>query len=233
MGNDKLKYANLKVGLTVFIGVVIFLTFIFLVGTEINIFNKTLRLKIFLSSVEGFSSGSMVTLGGLKIGSVDDIHFSQKDGVNGVDVAFTINAKYSPQITESSIASIKNKGLLGDKYIDISIGQKGETPVNDGSYLPLSESISLESFTHKLEPMMENLDAVLKNLNTISTNMTTDKSAIGVLLNDEKVGGELKSVVADLNSFTKAVTNQKGSLGKLAYDDKLYKNINSISENLN
>ena len=86
MGNEKLKYANLKVGLTVFVGIVIFLTFIFLVGTEINIFNKTLRLKIFLSSVEGFSTGSMVALGGLKIGSVDEIKFAQKDGINGVDV---------------------------------------------------------------------------------------------------------------------------------------------------
>lgn len=232
MGNDKLKYANLKVGLTVFTGIAIFLTFIFLVGTEINIFNKTLRLKIFLGSVEGFSTGSMVTLGGLKIGSVDDIHFSQKDGVNGVDVAFTINAKYSPHITESSLATIKNKGLLGDKYIDISIGQDGEMPVADGSYLPLSESISLEKFTHKLEPMMDNLDTVLKNLNTISTNLTTDKSAIGVLLNDQKVGGELKSVIADLSSFTKAVSNQKGSLGKLAYDNSLYNNLNSITNNL-
>lgn len=52
MGNEKLKYANLKVGMTVFVGIVIFLTFIFLVGTEINVFNKTIRLKIFLSSVE-------------------------------------------------------------------------------------------------------------------------------------------------------------------------------------
>lgn len=233
MSNEKLKYANLKVGSTVLVGIVIFLTFVFLVGTEINIFNKTLRFKIFLSSVEGFSSGSMVALGGLKIGSVDEINFSQKDGVNGVDVAFTINAKYSDQITESSIATIKNKGLLGDKYIDISIGQKGEKPMPDGTYLPLSESISLEKFTHKIEPMMDNLDAVLKNLNTISANLTTNKSAVGVLLNDEKVGGELKSVIADLNSFTKAVSNQKGSLGKLAYDNSLYNNLNNISENLN
>lgn len=232
MGNEKLKYANLKVGMTVFVGIVIFLTFIFLVGTEINVFNKTIRLKIFLSSVEGFSTGSMVALGGLKIGTVDEIGFAKKEGVNGVDVAFTINAKYNNQITESSIASIKNKGLLGDKYIDISIGQEGEPPVTDGSYLPLSESISLETFTHKLEPMMNNLEAVLNNLNKISTNMTTSKSAVGILLNDEKVGGELKSVVSNLRSFTNAMSNQKGSLGKLAYDNTLYDNLTNVSSNL-
>ena len=232
MVNDKLKFANLKVGLTVFAGITIFLTFVFLVGTEINIFNKTLRFKIFLSSVEGFSSGSMVTLGGLKIGSVDEINFSQNNGINGVDVAFTINAKYSPQITTSSIASIKTKGLLGDKYIDISIGQEGEEPIADASYLPLSESITLEKFTHKIEPMMENFDSVLKNLNTITEGLTQNKSSIGVLLNDEKVGTELKSVIADLSSFTKSVSQQKGSLGKLAYDNSLYNNLNSITSNL-
>ena len=233
MGNEKLKFANLKVGITVLIGIAIFFFFIIIVGTEINYFSRTLTYKIFLKNVEGFSSGSMVTLGGLKIGSVDDIEFATRDGVNGIDVTFTINAKYERQITESSIATIKTKGLLGDKYIDLSIGQEDETPISDGAYVPLDEPITLETFTKKLEPAVDDLAKVLNNLNTITANLTSENSAVGVLLNNEQIANEIKTVVSDLRSFTKAVANQKGTLGKLAYDDSLYENLNKLSGNLN
>ena len=233
MSNDKLKFANLKVGLTVFIGIAIFLFFIVLVGSEINYFSETLKMRIFVQNVEGFSTGSMVTLGGLKIGSVDEIEFAKRDGQNGINVGFTINSKYSPKITKTSIASVKNKGLLGDKYIDISIGQPGEDLVKDGEYLPLASTITLETFTNKLEPMMDNFAVVLENLNTITTSLSDNKSAFGILLNDEHVGTELKSVINKLNLFATNVSRKNGTLGKLATDSQLYDNLNAVTSNFN
>lgn len=232
MANQKLKFANLKVGITVLIGIIIFFVFVTLIGTEINYFSKTKTYKIFISNVEGFSVGSMVALGGLKIGSVEDIGFAKKDGVNGVDVSFTVNEKYQNQITINSVASIKNKGLLGDKYIDISIGQVGETPLESNSYLPLAQQITLESFTNKLAPMMDNLSGILENLNTITSSLSNKESAMGILLNDKEAGTELKLVIRKLNQFATTISDKNGTLGKLANDATLYNNLSSLTNNL-
>ena len=104
MAKSPLKFSNLKVGLTVFAGLVIFFVFIFLVGSEGNFLSKTYKLKMFVTDVQGLSGGSLVSLGGLKIGDVEDMKFTSMKGKNGILITLSIKDKYKPQITEMSTA---------------------------------------------------------------------------------------------------------------------------------
>ena len=88
------KISNLKVGLTVFVGLVIFFILIFLVGVQGDYFRSNYKLKIFLQNVEGLNGGAMVTLGGLKVGTVDKMDFGRRDDQNGIDVTLKILSEY-------------------------------------------------------------------------------------------------------------------------------------------
>lgn len=233
MSKNLLKLSNLKVGLTVFIGLVILFIFLFIVGSENNFLTSKYQLKIFVSNVQGLNSGSMVSLGGIKIGSVKDIAFARKDGENGVNVTLDILTKYQPQITKNSTAQVKTIGLLGDQFVDISIGQTGEEPLREGEYITVKPTLTFDKFADKIDPVVDDFSGVMKNLRVISDSIAHGKGMVGRMINSPATGRNLEELIANINSVTGAINQKKGTLGKLAYDSSLYNNLTELTGNIN
>ena len=233
MAKNTLKLSNLKVGLTVFIGLVILFIFLFIVGSENSFLSSKYELKIFVENVQGLNDGAMVSLGGIKIGHVKDRKFTRKDGVNGVDVTMDILTEYKPQITKHSTAQVKTIGLLGDQFIDITIGQKGEEPLKDGDYIPVKPTLTFEKFADKIDPLVDDFSGVMKNLKSISDSIAHGKGMVGRMINSTSAGKNLEELLANVNSVAGAINQKKGTLGKLAYDSSLYNNLTELTGNIN
>lgn len=111
-------------------GVAAFLTFatmliiliVYIIGSNQRVFDSKYPLYMFLPNVQGLESGAFVTLSGLKVGVVGDLSFSRQEEEQGILIELKINRKYAPMITTSSRATIKTMGILGDKYVDITLG---------------------------------------------------------------------------------------------------------------
>ncbi len=233
MSKSSLQFSNLKVGLTVFIGLVIFFFFIFLVGTSSDYFSKTYKLKMFVENVNGLADGSLVSLGGMKIGDVSDMTFAQKDGENGILITLNIKAKYQNQITLSSSAKIQTLGLLGDKFVDVSIGQPDEKTLKDGDFIKVEQAFSLETLATKINPALDDFTKAISNIKSISDSISRGKGSIAKLINNSNAADELESILKDLKKFSVAVIDKKGTLGKLAFNDEIFNNLNELSDNLN
>ncbi len=232
MEKSSLRFSNLKVGLTIFIGLVIFFIFIFLVGTEGNYFSSTYDLKIFVDNTEGLTEGSMVTLGGLKIGSVSDLEFTRRNGENGINITLSIKSNYKKQITNSSNATIKTIGLLGDRFVDISIGQPNDPPLSQGEFLPVNPTFSFDKLGTKIQPALDDFSRLLANLRSITDTISSGKGTIGKLINKTNTVDKFESVLRGLDKFLTTVNSKQGSLGKMAYDSTLYVKLNVLSDNL-
>ena len=232
MDNKKLTLRNLKVGLTVFLGLVVLFIFLFLVGSENNAFSSTYRLNIFLKNIQGLTKGSMVSLGGMKIGSVNGFEFKKVNDVNGVIVSLKIPEKYKPMISVKSFAMLKTVGLLGDETIDISIGQKNETSLKENAFITLKPTLSFASFADKMTPVLDDFASTMKNLSSITNKIAKGEGSLGGLLKNPTALNNLESVLNNLSSITKAIVNKKGSIGKLTYDTSLYDNLSILSSNL-
>ncbi len=233
MNNKKLTLRKLKVGITVFLGLVVLFIFLFLVGSENNVFVSTYRLNIFLSNIQGLTNGSIVSLGGMKIGNVESFEFSKKNDVNGIVTSLKIPEKYKNMITVKSYAMLKTIGLLGSMTVDISMGQIGEKPLEDNDFLTVKPTLSFESFADKMNPVLDDIAGTMKNLNKITNKLAKGEGSLGRLLDDPAALNNLESVLNNLNSITKAIVNKKGSIGKLTYDTSLYDNLSLLSNNLN
>jgi phospholipid/cholesterol/gamma-HCH transport system substrate-binding protein len=229
---DKQKFSNLKVGLTVFTGLIIFFIFIFLVGIEGQYFSESYHLKIFVENVEGLANGSMVTLGGLKVGTIDKMEFAKRNGKNGIDITLNILKEYEDQITKQSVAVVSTKGLLGDKFINISLGQPGDKSLNDNDFITVQPTLSLDVLSEKIEPSIEDFSRLMSNLRMISDTIMNGNSSIGRLIKNPDAADDLEKILKNLNSFTTAIVEEKGSLGKLAYDPQIYNELSNLSMNL-
>lgn len=230
------KYAKLKVGFTVLAGIAIFIFFVLIVGTENNLFTRTYTINLFVTDLEGLTNGSMVTLGGLKIGHVNKLEFSQMNGVNGIIISISISKEIQNRITEKSYATIKGIGLLGDKYVDITIGNTMEKILEDGQFINVLPSYSLESSVKKLEEKVSatltNFDSVLYEFKNITSKINNGDGTASRLINSPSLYDNINSVSGKFNRITDAIIEKRGTLGKTIYDDELYNNLRSTTSNL-
>ncbi len=232
MNQAQLKWSSLKVGIVVLIGLIVFVFIVSIVGTEQNIFASTYQLKFFVTNVHGLVNGAMVSLGGLKVGFVRSMQFATRDSLNGVDVTADILTKYRPTITTSTIAQIKTIGLLGDKYIDLSIGGKGEQALAEGSFIPINESFDIETAGPQFKEALADFTELLKHAKGIAASMERGEGSIGRLIRQPNVANEMERFLHSLNGLMAAVEEKRGALGKFVYDESFGRDISTVSSNL-
>jgi phospholipid/cholesterol/gamma-HCH transport system substrate-binding protein len=212
-----LRWAELRVGLLVLVGTGLLIFILAIVGSNIKLFTPEYRLMLFVPNIEGLVNGSMVTLAGRKVGFVNDMRFVQVEGQNGVQVELKLDKSFQDRITDHSQAIIRTIGLLGDKYIDISLGSPRERVLKDGEYLKMIGSVDFEMFTSKLNTSFDDFAATLASMRHITKRL------------DEE---DLGKFVRSMNNVVNALTAQRGSAGKLIYDPALYRQLSSVAENL-
>jgi len=232
MTANQLSWANLKVGIVVLLGIILFIFFISIVGTDANLFTPTYQLRLFMPNVQGLVGGGMVSLGGLKIGFVKDMQFVTRDSINGVDIMMQIQSKYKVSITTSTYAQIKTIGLLGDKYIDLSIGTIGEKQLDENSYVPLKSSFDLDAAGPQIQLAISNFSDLMISMKHISKSIENGEGTAGRIITKPDMADEMEHFLKSLNGAMGAMERKQGALGTLIYDPTVAKNLSELSENL-
>ena len=227
-----MRWASLKVGIVVLIGLIIFVFIVSIVGTEQNLFTSTYRLKVFLPNVQGLVNGAMVSLGGLKIGFVSEMMFTNRDGVNGVEIMMDVMTKHQASITTNSVGQIKTIGLLGDKYIDISIGTPGETALAEYSFVPVTPSFDLEAAGPQFKKALGDFTDVMAGVKGIVASMDKGEGSLGRMIKHPKMANEMEHFLASINKVMGAIEEKKGVAGKLVYDEGFSMKLAEVSSNL-
>jgi phospholipid/cholesterol/gamma-HCH transport system substrate-binding protein len=232
MNENKLSWSNLKVGIVVLVGILIFVFIISIVGTEQNIFTSTYSIKVFIPNIQGLVKGAMVTLGGLKVGYVHDLQFTTKDGINGVEITMSVVSKHRSSITTSSRGQIKTIGLLGDKYIDITIGKQGEEMLAENALIPMVEAFDIEMAGPQFKSALNDFTQLMGSAKRIAASMEKGEGSVGKLFKQPTVANEMERFLNSLNGVMAALEDKRGTLGRFVYDESLSRNISDVSSNL-
>src|SRR2546430_14671322 len=112
---------ELKVGIFVFIGIVMLGVIIVLLGSKQDLFAREYPLWAEFTEVGGLKPGAPVRLAGVDVGVVDAIEFP-KPGEKNLRVKMMIRTSVRSRIQTDSKASVSTQGVLGDKFISISLG---------------------------------------------------------------------------------------------------------------
>ena len=214
-----------KLGMFVIMGLVLFVTTIYFVGKQKNLFGSTFELYSKFNSVNGLEVGNNVRLSGINIGTVEEIEFLND---TMVVIKLVIKDEVRKYIKKDAIASINSDGLMGDKVLTISSGQNATEIVENNSYITSKRSIEMDDLMVSVKKSVDNAGVITAELAQFSSSMNNGNGALSRLVSDEEFGNSIKKTVTNLENssnefakFTVNMNNGKGALSKLVSDEKM------------
>ncbi|MBK8970251.1 MAG: outer membrane lipid asymmetry maintenance protein MlaD [Hahellaceae bacterium] len=133
---------ELAVGVFILLGLgALFLLALKVSGLSLESAGQTYRLYGEFSDVGGLRVRGKVSLAGVTIGQVKSISLDPQSLKAKVEMEIRSDVNY---LSRDSIAVISTAGLLGEKYVDISVGGDEET-LQDGEYFDSTQgALNLE-----------------------------------------------------------------------------------------
>ena len=95
-------------------------------------------------NISGLKKGASVEIAGVQIGEVTDLNL--KDPV----ALITMRISRSVRIKDDDIASIRTKGIIGDRYVKISRGASPSFVPEDGTMLETESVVDIEDIIGKI-----------------------------------------------------------------------------------
>ena len=186
---------DLKVGLFVLAGLLFSAVVIFLIGDERRLFSSSVTFKSRFANVQGLKAGAPIQMGGIDVGHVESVGYGKDPADTTVYVTLDVVESEAGRIRRDTKVKIVNKGLLGDKMVELTKGQSNERVPPGGEILTEEPDDMLA----KANNMAEKADDVMDNLKSISQNFA-----------DERLHKDLRESVAQLNKMLTHVTEGEG-----------------------
>ncbi len=124
-----------------------FLAFVYLAFNlgEVSLFpgSRTYMIEAEFSNVAGVKQGASVQIAGVVVGQVENI--SLVDSYANLD----LRIDKSVQLPEDTMASVKSQGIIGDKYIQLTLGGAEEMLQEGDLIVDTESSVDIESLISK------------------------------------------------------------------------------------
>jgi phospholipid/cholesterol/gamma-HCH transport system substrate-binding protein len=200
---------QLRVGVFVLAGLVVFSGLIYMLGRSAGLFERQYRLVASFSQTGGLIQGATVRLAGVAVGRVGEISLPEAGGAK-VRVALLVARRIQDRIRADSVARIETLGLLGDRIIDISLGSPGAAVLQDGAEVRAEEPFDTARLTQQGAELLKNLVDLSAELRAGLARITGGPAA-----------GDLEATLRSLRSLTTEIERGQGVLHRLVYDQKL------------
>jgi phospholipid/cholesterol/gamma-HCH transport system substrate-binding protein len=212
---------NLQVGLFVLAALFVAVLMFWLVGSKQRLFGRTYPLETWFSDVSGLRAGAPVRLAGMDVGTVTAVVFTQNLENKQVQILLEIDRRYAQRIRGDSVATVATQGLLGDKYVSVSVGSPAHPELEPGGTLA------------HVEP--QNIFAAVETGTEVIDNLKSITEEIDVMIRGEE--GEtaqrsLQDIVASVRNLLNETEQGRGILHELIYDRELPRKIDSLVDNL-
>ncbi|MBI1920319.1 MAG: MCE family protein [Geobacter sp.] len=219
--SDNIAWSQVKVGMLIVAALTFFAGGIILLGEKTKFFVPKGELTVVMTDVAGLKEGAPVWLAGVDVGIVTDIHFDRPRVSNEVDVVLEIEREALKKIGRDSVITVKTRGLLGEKYVDITpsrfVMEKPETRLYG---TPAA----------RVEEVMQKAGDAFQRLNKMMDKMGDGKGSLGRLLNDPELYDNMAKFAREMEALVSAVNRGEGSFGKFVHDPQLYNKLVSVVE---
>jgi len=170
---------------------------IFAGGDKGLLFAKRSVVHAKMFDVGGLKTGCPVTIGGMTIGKVLGIRFDRNAAAKQIEVTMEVREDIRNRIKQDSIPSIRTQGMLGDRFIEISMGSD-ESPV-----LPEGQALTGKVVTDFDEAVTQ-ATTVLEQSEKLLVAINEQQGTLGQFVYDKQlytriieIADELKDVLQD------------------------------------
>jgi phospholipid/cholesterol/gamma-HCH transport system substrate-binding protein len=210
-----------KVGAFTLAGLSVVGMVVFMVGEERKLFESKLEYGAKFEDVQGLRRGSPVRMGGVDIGAVTEVSYPEVAEDKRIHVRMAVVRDESRRIREDSVATIDNKGLLGDKMIVITVGSQKKPQIPPGGLVPSKDGDDMGQLMAKMGTITSQVEKVVINLEK-----TTNSLA------DERLHESLRSSAHSMSGILKSVDSGEGYVGKLVKSPEESQRLSQVMHNL-
>ena len=203
------RRVEVAVGGLVLTGLVAMLLSVIFIGEQQGAFQRRMQLYTEFDSVEGLQEGAPVQLAGIPAGSVDRVALTD-DG--HVRVQMRIRESLFGRIHQDSVARIKSAGLVGDRYIDITVGSTDSPPVEEEAVIQGFDPLDWAQALDEVRPVLDNLAIAIENMRVVAMRLADEDSDVGTTLNN-------------LREITTTLREGRGTFGRLLVDEEVYEDL--------
>lgn len=212
-----MRKSDIKVGVFVLFGLVLATLVIFLLGDTRRVFERSNVYQLAFRDIAGLKKGAPVQMGGMLIGHVKRIEYAKDPTDPNIYVQIEVVSEAAPRVRTDSLASITNKGFLGDKMLMISQGKATEV-IAPGTTIPTEEP---EDFIKELTEMEGEAMETM-----------TDVKRVARKLADDKLHADLRAAVKKLDTILGSLSEGEGYPRRLLSDPEEAKRISRTIDNL-
>jgi phospholipid/cholesterol/gamma-HCH transport system substrate-binding protein len=225
---------NIKLGVFVITGLLILILSFYLIGKNHSLFGSNFRIRARFSNLNGLTEGNNVLFSGIQAGTVKTI--SMIDDTT-IEVTLLIDNKIRSYIHRNAIAAIGTEGLMGNKIVNILPAKTPGPTVVEGDLLTAQKMVSTDEMLQTLSKTNNNVALISEAIK--GTVLKINGSALMSLLNDQQIGGSLRSslkhidkaafnamqITAGLDELVAGIKKGKGTAGVLLSDTAVAANL--------
>ncbi len=249
----RVKFQELWVGILILFAFAVLLWASF-TGTGFTVLAKHEPFVTYFSDVEGLLVGSPVRIAGIEVGHVQAVEFVERDGQPMVHVDFVVTESTVGMITADAHAAIGTMGLLGDKYLSITLGSMDAPLVQPGGEIAAAQAADLTSILSSAPDLLHKVDNAVGELSDLLNRLNRGEGFIGELVVESETSANLdtataaaKSLLANLRDSQAELTSTlqqtarnldqlvttieagNGTMGRLVQDTALYANLTAVT----
>ena len=165
---DRDRRASLWVGLFALAALIGFAGAVLSLTAERGFWKPRYRLVAHFQSVQGLVQGAPVRLAGKDVGSVEAVDFAPLGSSKPpIRVDLSVDAAVQDRIRSDSQATIGTIGLLGDRYVEISLGTPEGQVLGDGAELRTATPLDIADVMAKGTQALDDVAELAANLNQV------------------------------------------------------------------
>lgn len=232
------------VGAFVLAGLVLFGGGLFLIGDRRLLFDRQFELNSTFSKVTGLQVGTRVRLAGIDAGEVLEIRLPSRPS-DSFRVRMRIREDLRPLIRKDSVAAVQTDGIVGNAFIQISVGTEAAPAVAPGDTIEGRDPIEFadliqegrETFRTVSREVVALKDDVSRTIDALTDTVTTANAVLTDVGGDvgrlteasTRVVEDVRGSLGDVRGLVADVRGGRGTLGQLFTDRALYERMTAVS----
>lgn len=212
---------EIKVGFFVLIGLFATGLVVFMIGDQRNMFARKVDYTTAFRDVQGLAAGAPVRMSGINVGSVTSVGHSEDLEDPRIHVELWMVRSEALRLRQDATAHVVNKGLLGDKMLEIDPGTPTKPALGFDAPIKGVDPTDFSNMVGQATSIAERANSVLGNLDKASESLA-----------DDKVQQDLKSTIHSVNIILRHVAEGDGYANRLLSDPEEAERLSRAVANL-
>ncbi len=206
-------FTPFKVGLLVILSVFSFFFFFNSVKKGIGDNQSSYQMYALFSDATGLTEKSRIQIAGINVGEIKRIALDE----SGIRAKITITLKGEIHLKSDATISKKNSSILGDSYLELTVGIIGNPLLHNSELKNVVEVPSIGGMMDKFDDIAGDIRDMTKELKKIIADQNNIDSVTSIIKKLDEITKQLNDVLAknnnkidlimdNINTFTKQIT---------------------------